>query len=62
MVSSDFITDPQTSIFDAELTMSMGKLVKVIGWYDNEWGYTNRMVDFLLFAGKKVGGRSRRKK
>ena len=42
--------------------MSMGKLVKVLGWYDNEWGYSNRMVDFMLYAGKKLGGRSRAKK
>ena len=34
--------------------MSMGKLVKVLGWYDNEWGYSNRMVDFMLYAGKKL--------
>ena len=39
--------------------MSMGKLVKVLGWYDNEWGYSNRMVDFMLYAGKKLGARSR---
>ncbi len=62
IVSSDIERDPHSCIFDSELTMSMGKLVKVLGWYDNEWGYSNRMVDFLLFAGKKVGGRSRRKR
>ena len=61
IVSTDIEGDPHSCIFDSELTMSMGKLVKVLGWYDNEWGYSNRMVDFLLFAGKKVGGRSRRK-
>ena len=42
--------------------MSMGKLVKVLGWYDNEWGYSNRMVDFVLYAGKKVGSRNRRRR
>ena len=62
IVSTDIERDPHSCIFDSELTMSMGKLVKVLGWYDNEWGYSNRMVDFLLFAGKKVGGRSRRKR
>ena len=38
--------------------MSMGKLVKVLGWYDNEWGYSNRMVDFMLYAGKKASARA----
>jgi glyceraldehyde 3-phosphate dehydrogenase len=59
IVSSDIQKDPHSCIFDAELTMSMGKLVKVLGWYDNEWGYSNRMVDFMLYAGKKLGGRKR---
>jgi len=62
IVSSDIVTDPHSCIFDAGLTMSLGKLVKVLGWYDNEWGYSNRMVDFMLYAGKKVAGRSRSKK
>ena len=42
--------------------MSMGKLVKVLGWYDNEWGYSNRLVDFMLYAGKKVGRAARGRK
>ncbi len=54
IVSSDITTDPHSSIFDAGLTMSMGKLVKVNGWYDNEWGYSNRLVDMTVFAGSKV--------
>jgi glyceraldehyde 3-phosphate dehydrogenase len=62
IVSTDIEGDPHSCIFDAGLTMSMGKLVKVLGWYDNEWGYSNRMVDFLLYAGKKVGSRSRSKR
>jgi glyceraldehyde 3-phosphate dehydrogenase len=53
LVSSDIVTDPHSCIFDSGLTMSMGKLVKVNGWYDNEWGYSNRMVDFVLYAGSK---------
>lgn len=53
LVSSDIVTDPHSCIFDSGLTMSMGKLVKVNGWYDNEWGYSNRMVDFALYAGSK---------
>ena len=53
IVSSDIMGDPHSSIFDADLTMSMGKLVKVNGWYDNEWGYSNRLVDMTVFAAKK---------
>jgi len=54
IVSSDIQGDPHSSIFDAGLTMSMGKLVKVLSWYDNEWGYSNRLIDTTLFAGAKV--------
>ncbi len=54
IVSSDIQGDPHSSIFDAGLTASMGKLVKVLSWYDNEWGYSNRLVDTTLFAGAKV--------
>ncbi len=53
IVSSDIVSDPHSSIFDAGLTMSMGKLVKVNGWYDNEWGYSNRLVDLTTYVGKK---------
>jgi glyceraldehyde 3-phosphate dehydrogenase len=59
IVSTDIQGDPHSCIFDSELTMSMGKLVKVLGWYDNEWGYSNRMVDFMLYAGKKLGARKK---
>jgi glyceraldehyde 3-phosphate dehydrogenase len=62
IVSSDIQKDPHSCIFDAELTMSMGSLVKVLGWYDNEWGYSNRMVDFMLYAGKKMSSKSRARK
>ena len=54
IVSSDIVTDPHSSIFDAGMTMSMGKLVKVSSWYDNEWGYSNRLVDMTMFVGSKV--------
>jgi glyceraldehyde 3-phosphate dehydrogenase len=57
IVSTDIVGDSHSCIFDAGLTMSMGKLVKVAGWYDNEWGYSNRLVDFVAFAGAKVGKR-----
>jgi glyceraldehyde 3-phosphate dehydrogenase len=53
LVSSDIVTDPHSCVFDSGLTMSMGKLVKVNGWYDNEWGYSNRLVDFVVYAGSK---------
>jgi glyceraldehyde 3-phosphate dehydrogenase len=53
LVSSDIVTDPHSCIFDSGLTMSMGKMVKVNGWYDNEWGYSNRLVDFVVYAGSK---------
>jgi glyceraldehyde 3-phosphate dehydrogenase len=59
IVSSDIVTDPHSCIFDAGLTMSMGKLVKVLGWYDNEWGYSNRLVDLALYVGGKLGSRKR---
>jgi glyceraldehyde 3-phosphate dehydrogenase len=61
IVSSDIQGDPHSSIFDAGLTMSMGKLVKVLSWYDNEWGYSNRLVDTTLYAGAKVAKRPRKK-
>jgi glyceraldehyde 3-phosphate dehydrogenase len=60
IVSTDIQRDPHSCIFDSELTMSMGKLVKILGWYDNEWGYSNRMVDFMLYAGKKLGARKKK--
>ena len=53
IVSSDIVGDPHSSIFDAGLTMSMGKMVKVLSWYDNEWGYSNRLVDMVLYAASK---------
>jgi len=62
IVSSDIQGDPHSSIFDAGLTMSMGKLVKVLSWYDNEWGYSNRLIDTTLYAGSKVAKRSKSKK
>ena len=61
IVSSDIVTDPHSSIFDAGLTMAMGKMVKVLSWYDNEWGYSNRLVDTTLYAGGKVAKRARKK-
>ena len=54
IVSSDIVTNPHSCVFDSDLTMSMGTLVKVLGWYDNEWGYSNRLVDLVLHTGKAV--------
>ena len=48
IVSSDIVTNPHSCIFDSDLTMTMGRMVKVLGWYDNEWGYSNRLVDLVL--------------
>jgi glyceraldehyde 3-phosphate dehydrogenase len=51
IVSSDIVTDPASCIFDAGLTKATGNLVKVVGWYDNEWGYSNRLVDLVVKVG-----------
>ena len=51
IVSSDIVTDPSSCIFDAELTKVIGNQVKVVGWYDNEWGYSNRLADLAVFVG-----------
>jgi glyceraldehyde 3-phosphate dehydrogenase len=49
LVSIDFNHDPHSSVFDAGLTRVMeGKLVKVLSWYDNEWGFSNRMLDTTI--------------
>jgi glyceraldehyde 3-phosphate dehydrogenase len=53
LVSSDFKGDPRSSIFDSLLTKVVGNTVKIISWYDNEWGYSNRVKDLILFFGKK---------
>ena len=53
IVSSDIVGSPASCTFDAPITMAMGNLVKVMGWYDNEWGYSNRLVDLVrITAGK----------
>ncbi len=51
IVSSDIVTDPASCIFDAGLTKVIGNEVKVVGWYDNEWGYSNRIIDLILLVG-----------
>jgi glyceraldehyde 3-phosphate dehydrogenase len=47
IVSSDIIGNPASSIFDSLCTMALGKMVKIVSWYDNEWGYSNRTVDMM---------------
>ena len=54
IVSSDIVTDPSSCIFDAGLTNVIGNTIKVVGWYDNEWGYSNRLVDLTKYVGSKL--------
>jgi glyceraldehyde 3-phosphate dehydrogenase len=54
IVSSDIVTDPASCIFDAGLTKVIGNQVKVVGWYDNEWGYSNRLVDLVGLVGSRL--------
>ena len=54
IVSSDIVTDPASCIFDAPLTKVIGNQVKVVGWYDNEWGYSNRLADLVSHVGKSL--------
>ncbi len=51
LVSTDIVTDPASCIFDAPLTKVIGNQVKVVGWYDNEWGYSNRLADLIVHIG-----------
>ncbi|MFM6974857.1 MAG: type I glyceraldehyde-3-phosphate dehydrogenase [Agromyces sp.] len=54
IVSSDIVTDAHSSIFDAGLTKVLGTTVKIASWYDNEWGYSNRLVDLTVLMGKSL--------
>jgi glyceraldehyde 3-phosphate dehydrogenase (phosphorylating) len=54
IVSSDIVTDPASCIFDAGLTKVIGDQVKVVGWYDNEWGYSNRLADLVTLVGSRL--------
>ncbi|GAA1218542.1 type I glyceraldehyde-3-phosphate dehydrogenase [Rhodoglobus aureus] len=54
IVSSDIVGDPHSSIFDAGLTKVIGNQVKVASWYDNEWGYSNRLVDVAEYVGERL--------
>ncbi|TCN38017.1 glyceraldehyde 3-phosphate dehydrogenase [Kribbella orskensis] len=54
IVSTDIVTDPASCIFDSGLTKVIGNQVKVVGWYDNEWGYSNRLVDLVNHVGASL--------
>ena len=54
IVSSDIVTSPASCTFDSLLTMAQGNQVKVVGWYDNEWGYSNRLADLITLVGKSL--------
>ena len=54
LVSTDIVTDPASCIFDAPLTKVIGNQVKVLGWYDNEWGYSNRLADLITHVGTSL--------
>jgi glyceraldehyde 3-phosphate dehydrogenase len=54
IVSSDIVTDPHSSIFDSGLTKVIDNQAKVVSWYDNEWGYSNRLIDLVALVGKSI--------
>ncbi|EFL94352.1 glyceraldehyde-3-phosphate dehydrogenase, type I [Mobiluncus curtisii subsp. curtisii ATCC 35241] len=54
IVSTDIVTDPHSSIYDAPLTKQIDNMIKCVSWYDNEWGYSNRVVDLAMFMGKQL--------
>ena len=54
IVSTDIVTSPASCTFDAGLTVVQGDQVKIVGWYDNEWGYSNRLVDLTSLVGSKL--------
>ncbi|MEE1941620.1 type I glyceraldehyde-3-phosphate dehydrogenase [Streptomyces sp. TRM 70361] len=54
IVSSDIVSWPASCTFDSSLTMAQGKQVKIVGWYDNEWGYSQRLVDLTVYVGERL--------
>jgi glyceraldehyde 3-phosphate dehydrogenase len=55
LVSTDIAGDPASAVFDAPLTRVIGRTVKVVAWYDNEWGYSSRLVDLTEYVGSRLG-------
>jgi glyceraldehyde 3-phosphate dehydrogenase len=53
LVSSDILRSPHSCILDSQLTMRLDRLIKVLGWYDNEWGYSRRLVDLVSLVGRR---------
>lgn len=62
LVSADIVGSPASCTFDAGLTMTQGKMVKICGWYDNEWGYSNRLVDLSMIVGTRKTKKAKAKK
>ena len=54
IVSSDIVTNPHQSIFDSKLTKVIGNQVKIVAWYDNEWGYSNSLVALTSYVGERL--------
>ena len=54
IVSSDIVSDPASCIYDAGLTKVIGNMVKIVGWYDNEWGYSNRLAELTVLIGERL--------
>jgi glyceraldehyde 3-phosphate dehydrogenase len=54
IVSTDIVTDPHSSIVDAALTSVLDDMAKIVSWYDNEWGYSNRLVDLTRMVAAKI--------
>ncbi len=54
LVSRDIVGDPASCVFDSAITQADGELVKIFGWYDNEWAYSVRLVDLALIVGERL--------
>jgi glyceraldehyde 3-phosphate dehydrogenase len=57
IVSSDVVLDTASCVFDSQLTQASGRLVKAFGWYDNEWGYTSRLLELAALMGQSTAHR-----
>jgi glyceraldehyde 3-phosphate dehydrogenase len=60
LVSSDILGDPHSSIVDVDACMGLGQLVKIVGWYDNEWGYSARLLDLIAVLGNWIVSQPRK--